>query len=74
MAVVKATIKTAVKALLDDLKTREDNQPQAIDDLADGLADIIRDAILSATVNPGIVVQVTPATGTGATTGTGTLS
>lgn len=70
MAVVEATIKAALLALYNDAKT----EAMSEDEFAEGMAGIIRDAILTATVNAGIAVQVVPSTGTGATTGTGTLS
>lgn len=69
MPVVKATISTALQALYTTAKA----SPMSDADFADGLAQIIMDAIQSGTVQSGITVQVTPATGTGATTGTGTI-
>ncbi len=74
MAVSHATIKAQVKAILEDMKTREGDPDQAVDDFAEGLATVIVDAIQSATVNPGIVLSVDPVTHQGTTTGTGTLS
>lgn len=70
MAVVKATIKSQLLALYNSAKS----SPMTEDQFADTMADIIRSAVLSATVNAGIAVQVTPSTGTGATTATGSLT
>ena len=70
MAVVKATIKSQLLALYNSAKS----SPMTEDQFADTMADIIRSAILSATVNSGIAVQVTPSTGTGSTTATGSLT
>lgn len=70
MAVVKATIKSSLLTLYNSAKNNEMTE----DEFADGMADIIRNAILSATVNSGIAVQVSTSTGTGATTSTGDLS
>lgn len=70
MAVVKATIKSQLLALYNSAKS----SPMTEDQFADTMADIIKDAILSAAVNAGIAVQVTPSTGTGATTATGSLT
>jgi len=70
MAVVKATIKAALLALYARAKTEELTDDQ----YADAEADIIRNAVISATVNTGISVQVNTGTGTGATIGTGTVS
>lgn len=69
MAVVQATIKASLLALYTNMKTTEYTEEQ----FANEMATIIRDAILSANVQAGIAVQVTPATGTGATTAIGTL-
>jgi len=55
MAVSKATIKTALLVLYTQCETGAGINKDAF---ADGLADIIRDAILSATVN----TTLTPAT------------
>ena len=68
MAVVEATIKQAVKSLLENLK---DGDPEiTIENFSTEIATIIKNAILSATITVpiGIPVQVVPATGTGATT------
>lgn len=70
MAVVKATIKSALL----DLYARAKTEEMTSDEYADAEADIIRNAILSATVNTGIAVQVNTGTGTGATTATGALT
>jgi len=69
MAVVQATIKAELLALYNDMRTTE----YTADQFADSMATIIRNAILSATVNAGITLT-TPDTVNGATTGTGTLS
>jgi hypothetical protein len=69
MAVVKSVIKASLLSLYNDMKTTEYTEDQ----FADAMADIIRDAILSATVNAGILLT-TPDTINGSTTGTGTLS
>lgn len=75
MAVVKATIKQALIDLTDSLKT-EDDVDAAQDKWAGDLAGIIKDAILSATVDAGISVTVagSATAQTGATTAPGTLS
>lgn len=65
--VVKATIKSALQALYSDAQ-----DGMSDDDFADAMADIIKDAILSAQVQPGITLT-TPDTINGATTGTGSL-
>jgi len=70
MPVIQATIKASLIALYESAKASEMTEA----DFADGLATIIQTAILSATVNPGIAVQVVPVTGTGATTAPGGLS
>lgn len=70
MAVVKATIKSELLALYNNARAHEMNEDQ----FADAMADIIRNAILSAIVNKDIPVAVSPATGIGVTTATGTLS
>ena len=68
MPVVQATIKSALEALYATAKA----SPMTESDFADGMATIIRDTILTATVQPGITLT-TPDTINGATTGTGTL-
>lgn len=68
MAVVKATIKAALIALY----TSAEASSMTKEDFADEMADIIRDAILSGTVQAGIVLT-TPDTINGATTGTGSI-
>jgi hypothetical protein len=65
--VVKATIKADLNALYAAAQAGMSD-----DDFADAMADIIKDAILSANVQPGITLT-TPDTINGATTGTGTL-
>ncbi len=68
MAVVKATIKSALLALY----TSAEASSMDKDDFADEMAEIIKDAILSAVVQAGITLT-TPDTINGATTGTGSL-
>ena len=68
--VVQATIKSDLEALYTDANNNE----LTASEFADGLATVIESAILSATVNFPISVQVDPSTGAGATTATGTLS
>ena len=68
MAVVKATIKSALVALY----TSAEASSMTKEDFADEMADIIKDAILSAVVQSGIVLT-TPDTINGSTTGTGSL-
>lgn len=68
MAVVKATIKSALVALY----TSAEASPMDKDDFADEMAEIIRDAIRSGTVQAGISLT-TPDTINGATTGTGSI-
>jgi len=68
--VVKATIKAALVSLYNDARG---DDPMSDDTFADRMADIVRNAILSAQVNSGITVT-TPDTINGSTTGTGTLS
>jgi hypothetical protein len=65
--VVKATIKADLNVLYAAAQAGMTD-----DDFADAMADIIKDAILSAIVQPGITLT-TPDTINGATTGTGTL-
>lgn len=68
MAVVQDTIKSEIDALMQDLLNVEPkNIPTKF---SEGLAEIIRNAILSATITvpSGIPVQVVPTSGTGATT------
>lgn len=67
MAVNKTTIKNALKALYASAQSGITD-----DDFADEMADIIKDAILSADVQAGITLT-TPDTINGATTGTGSL-
>jgi hypothetical protein len=68
MAVVKAAIKSELEALYAAAKSGAMSEA----DFADGMADIIKNAILSADVVAGIVLT-TPDTINGATTGLGTL-
>ena len=68
MAVVKATIKAALLALY----TSAEASPMDKDDFADEMAEIIKDAIRSGTVQTGITLT-TPDTINGSTTGTGTI-
>lgn len=69
MALVKATLKEGIKALL----TATVENEGSIDDVASGLSDLIDTYIKSGTVTVplGVAVQVVPATGTGATTAPG---
>lgn len=69
MAVSEAQIKADLLALYN----RARNNELTDDDFAGEMAAIIRNAILSAQAAPGIPVQVSTATGTGATTGPGPL-
>lgn len=69
MAVVKATIKAAILSLENDAQATEMSK----DTYSDRLADIIRDAILSATVNVTSVSGVTTGGGVSGP-GSGTLS
>ncbi len=72
MALVKQTLKTEIKNILNSLKTKTD-QAQAIDEFADRLATAIDNYIKTATVNT--TVTGTSASGGPVTgTGTGTLS
>jgi len=74
MTVIKSDIQTSIKTLLEDLKVGDPEE--TIDNFADELSTIITDAILSATITvpAAIPVQVTPATGTGATTAPATAT
>ena len=69
MAVVKATIKSSLLALYNSAKSSKMTE----DAFADTMADIIRSAILSATVNVTSVSGVTTGGGVSGS-GTGTLS
>lgn len=69
MPVVEATISAELQALYAAAKA----SPMTDADFADGMAQIMKNAIQSGTVQSGIAVQVVPATGKGATTGTGTI-
>lgn len=68
MAVSKATIKTALIALY----TSAEASSMSKEDFADEMAEIIKDAIQSGTVQVGITLT-TPDTINGSTTGTGTI-
>lgn len=68
MAVIQADIKSALLSLYNSAKSGSMSES----DFADGMATIIKDAILTADVNAGIAVA-TPDTLIGTTTGTGTL-
>lgn len=69
MSVDKNTIKSELISLYTNSKNGITDEA-----FADEMADIIKNAILSALVNSGIAVQVNTETGTGATIGTGNLS
>ncbi len=73
----KPKLTADLKAMFAELR-QGDNPERTEQQFADTLATIIDDYLKSATVNveKGIAVQVTPASGTGATTaiGTGTIS
>ena len=72
MALVKQTLKTEIKSILNSLKTETD-QAQAIDEFADRLATAIDNYIKTATVNTTVTgSSVSGGAVTG--TGTGTLS
>jgi len=72
MALVKQTLKTEIKNILNGLKDKTD-QAQAIDEFADKLATAIDNYIKTAEVNT--TITGTSATGGAVTgTGTGTLS
>jgi hypothetical protein len=74
MAVVKETIKNQIYAFMKaSSANKQDDPDKAMKDFADNLATVIHDAILTATVNPGIVVTVAGPL-VGATTSPGTLS
>lgn len=80
MALVKETLTTGLVLLFTNQYKGDltPEQQQEIQDLSDGLADLIDTYIKTGTVTvaAGIGVQVTPATGTGATitTGAGTIT
>ena len=69
MPVVKATIKAALVALY----TSAEASSMTREDFADEMAEIIRDAILSATITVTSVTLVTPGVGASGP-GTGTIS
>jgi TRAP-type uncharacterized transport system fused permease subunit len=70
MALNQQQLKSSIKSLMEDMMKREQT---SIDEFADSLASAIVSCIKTGqvTVAAGIVVQVTPSTGTGATTSTG---
>jgi hypothetical protein len=70
MALAEATLTANLLGLFNAMKA----SPMSEADYAAKLAKIINDHIKTATVNPGIAVQVSPANGTGATTAPGSLS
>ncbi len=72
MAVNSGTIKSQINSLINSTKTME--QPQSQEVFAQGLADIVRAAILSATVTVNAGIAVSTSGGAGATTGSGTGS
>jgi hypothetical protein len=73
MALNKAILKAEIKAIMTDMRTREEN---ADDEYADRLSTAIDTFIKTAQVNAGIPVSTTgtAAAQTGATTAPGTLS
>ena len=78
MAVIKQTIKTQIRAVIEEMNSGDvtKKDPEVLlDQFCDKLADVIRDAILSADVQIGIPVSTagTAAAQTGATTGLGSL-
>lgn len=74
MTVVKETIQTQINSLIDNTKDLEQKESQAA--FASGLADIVKNAILSATVTVQAGIPVATSGGAGATSapGTGSLS
>lgn len=74
MALVQAVLKEQLRLMLTEFQTQNlDNPEDAIERLADRLASIITDYVKSASVVPGIAVQVDPNTGTGSTLGVGNV-
>lgn len=74
MAIATSTFITGLKDLeAEMLEAAEAGSPKASGYYEEQLGALITDLILSATVPAGIAVQVTPSTGTGATTGVGSL-
>ena len=73
MPLVKATLKSGIKALLDEMRTKEDISD---DYFADQLATLIDTYIKSATVTVAPGIAVTTSTGAGSTVapGSGTIS
>lgn len=74
MAIVNETIKAEINALIEQTKSQE--QPEAQQAFAQGLADIIENAIKSATVTvePGIAVSTSGGAGATTAPGTGSLT
>jgi hypothetical protein len=66
------TLKNDIKELVRDLEDQVDKD-QAREEFAEKLGTLIHNYVSKAqvNVNPGIVVQVTPSTGTGSTTSVG---
>jgi len=78
MAVIKQTIKTQIRAIIEEMNSGDvtKKDPEVLlDQFCDKLADVIRDAILSADVQAGIPVSTagSATSQTGATTGLGSL-
>lgn len=72
MAVVKNDIKEAIKSMMTQISTSDLSQEDAIDLVADQWADIIKSAIISATI--GGITTTGSATAQSQVPGTGTLS
>ena len=72
MPFVKATYVASLKAAL--VAAHGQAETQQDQDVADAFGDALETAISQFTVAAAIPVQVVPATGTGATTGPGTVS
>lgn len=72
MPIINATIKTQIVGLLNETKVLE--QEQAADVFAQRLADLIENALKSATVTIQAGIPVSTTGGAGATTGPGTGS
>ena len=73
MALNKAGFKSGIKALLNEMRTKEENADEYF---ADQLATLVDTYVKSATVtvNAGIAVTTSAGAGTTTTTGSGTLS
>lgn len=75
-----ASLKAAIKSAYTSVKEYDGSPGRTTDDaveviataLATALTVFVKSGTVTTTVAPGILVQVTPATGTGATTGPGT--